>query len=68
MTIKDLKCRDLIELYDDSNFRVVLEDEFEIYEDTNQFVVNEDSSRYDFNSITKIWREDKDGNYILIMR
>ena len=68
MTVKDLKCGDLIELYDDSNFRVVLEDEFDIYEDTNQFVVNEDSSKYDFNSITKIWREDKNGNYILIMR
>ena len=68
MTIKDLKYGDLIELYGDSNFRVVLEDEFDIYEDTNQFVVNEDSLRYDFNSITKIWREDENGNYILIMR
>ena len=68
MTVKDLKCGDLIELYGDLNFRVVLEDEFDIYEDTNQFVVNEDSSRYDFNNITKIWREDENGNYILIMR
>ena len=68
MTIKDLKCRDLIELYGDSNFRLILEDEFDIYEDTNQFVVNEDSFRYAFNSITKIWREDENGNYILIMR
>ena len=67
MTIKDLKCGDLIELYGDSNFRLILEDEVEIYEDTKQFVVNEESSRYDFNSITKIWREDKEGNYILIM-
>ena len=68
MTVKDLKCGDLIELYGGSNFRLILEDEFDIYEDTNQFVVNEDSSRYDFNSITKIWREDENGNYILIMR
>lgn len=68
MTVKDLKCGDLIELCGDSNFRLVLEDEFDIYEDTNQFVTNEDSPRYDFNSITKIWREDKNGNYILIMR
>lgn len=66
MTVKDLKCGDLIELYGDSNFRLILEDEFDIYEDINHFVVNEDSFRYDFNSITKIWREDKDGNYILI--
>ena len=64
MTVKDLKYGDLIELYGDSNFRIVLEDEFNIYENTNQFVISEDSFRYDFNSITKIWREDKDGNYI----
>ena len=38
MTAKDLKYGDLIELYGDSNFRIVLEDEFDIYEDTNQFV------------------------------
>ena len=68
MTVKDLKCGDLIELYGDSNFRLILEDEFDIYEDTNQFVVNEDSFRYDFKAITKIWREDKNGNYILMMR
>ncbi len=67
MDIKDLKCGDLIELYNDSNFRLILEDEFDIYEDTNQFIVNEDSFKYDFNAITKIWREDKNGNYILIM-
>lgn len=68
MTVKDLKYKDIVELWGDENFRVVLQDEFDIYEDTNEFVTSEDSDYYSFNMITKIWREDKNGNYILIYK
>ena len=68
MTVKDLKYKDIVELWGDENFRVVLQDEFDIYEDTNEFVTSEDSDYYTFNMITKIWREDKNGNYILIYK
>ncbi len=66
MTVKDLKYKDIIELWYDANFRVVLSDEFCAYEDENKFVTDEDSDYHDFNEITRIWREDKNGNYILI--
>ena len=66
MTIKDLKCGDLIELYGNSDFRIVLEDEFDICAADNTFVCNEDDEWNDFNFVTKIWRENENGDYILI--
>ena len=66
MTIKDLQCGDIIELYDDFNFRTVLTDEFDIDIISNTFVKDEDDSYTSFDFITKIWREDENGNYILI--
>ena len=66
MTIKDLKCGDLIELYGNSDFRRILEDEFDICAADNTFVCNEDDEWNDFNFVTKIWRENKKGDYILI--
>lgn len=68
MTVKDLKYKDIVELWGDENFRVVLQDEYDTYEDTNEFVTSEDSGYYTFDMITKIWREDKNGNYILIYK
>ena len=68
MTVKDLKYKDIVELWGDENFRVVLQDEFDTYEDTNEFVTDEDSDYYTFDMITKIWREDDKGNYILIYK
>lgn len=68
MTVKDLKYKDIVELWGDENFRVVLQDEFDTYENTNEFVTSEDSDYYTFDMITKIWREDKNGNYILIYK
>lgn len=66
MTVKDLKYKDIVELWGDKNFRVVLQDEYDTYEDTNEFVTSEDSDYFTFDMITKIWREDENGNYILI--
>jgi len=68
MTVKDLKYKDIVELWGDENFRVVLQDEFDINEEENTFVTSEDSDYYTFDMITKIWREDEDGNYILIYK
>ena len=67
MNVKDLKCGDLVELFNDSNFREILTDEFDINEQENRFVTSEDDSYYySFDNISKIWREDENGNYILI--
>lgn len=68
MTVKDLKYKDIVELWGDENFRVVLQDEYDTYEETNEFVTSEDSDYYTFDMITKIWREDANGNYILIYK
>ena len=68
MTVKDLKYKDIVELWGDENFRVVLQDEFDTYKETNEFVTSEDSDYYTFDMITKIWREDDKGNYILIYK
>ena len=66
--VKDLKYKDIVELWGDENFRIVLQDEYDTYEDTNEFVTSEDSDYYTFDMITKIWREDDKGNYILIYK
>lgn len=68
MTVKDLKYKDIVELWGDENFRIVLQDEYDTYEETNEFVTSEDSDYYTFDMITKIWREDDKGNYILIYK
>ena len=66
MTVKDLQCADIIELYDDFNFRTVLTDEFDIDIKNNTFVKDEDDDYTSFDFITKIWRENEKGDYILI--
>ena len=91
MTVKDLKRGDIVELWWDDDFRMVLSDEFDIDANDNTFVTDEDSEfrssltdEFDFNIkdntfvrdeddaympfdyISKIWREDDKGNYILI--
>jgi hypothetical protein len=66
MTVKDLKTDDLIELFGDSNFRRSLTDEFDINIKEETFVFDEDSDYIHFRYISKIWREDGAGNYILI--
>lgn len=66
MTVKDLKCDDLIELYGDSNFRSSLTDEFDFNIKDNTFVRDEDDAYIPFDYISKVWREDDKGNYILI--
>ena len=67
MNVKDFQCRDLIELFWDEDFRKVLSDEFDIDEVNNLFVADEDDTYYySFNAVSKVWREDENGNYILI--
>ena len=69
MTVKDLKYKDIVELWGDENFRIVLQDEYDTNEDTNEFVTSEDDcGYYTFDMITKIWREDEKGNYMLIYK
>lgn len=68
MTVKDLKCYDIIELYDNREFTYILNDEFDIDIKNNTFVKDEDANYTSFNYITKIWREDNKGNYILIYK
>ena len=67
LTLKDLRAGDFIELYGDPEFRAMLRDEFDIYPENDTFVYDEDD--YDptpFSFVSKVWREDPSGNYILI--
>ena len=67
MNVGDLKCGDLIELFWDINSRKVLSDEFDYDVEQNLFLTDEDDTYYySFDSISKIWREDAEGNYVLI--
>ena len=69
MTVKDLKVGDLVEKYGLVDERVVLSDEFEINEKENSFVANEDDIVFvSFQSITRIWRQNENGEYIQIFR
>lgn len=66
MNVKDLQYKDIVELFNDPNFRIVLTDEFDIDEENNSFVPDEDSNYITFRCISKIWREDPSGNYQII--
>ena len=68
MTIKDLKYGDIVELWRDNDFRMVLSDEFDIDTIDNTFTPNEDAIYYKFESISKVWRENENGDYILIYK
>lgn len=69
MTVKDLKVGDLVEKYGLVDERVVLSDEFEINEKENSFVANEDDIVFvSFQSVTRIWRQNENGEYIQIFR
>lgn len=66
MDVRDLQCEDLVELFHDANFRIVLSDEFDINTEDNTFVADEDTSYVSFNCVSKIWRLDPNGNYQII--
>jgi len=66
MDVRDLKYGDLVELWKSVDFRYVLSDEFDINVEENTFVADEDDDYTPFSFISKIWREDQNGNYILI--
>ena len=68
MTVKDLKCYDIIELYDNREFTYILNDEFDVNIKDNTFVKDEDDNYKSFDFISKVWREDDRGNYILIYK
>jgi len=68
MTVKDLRCEDIVELFWQRDFTYVLTDEFDVDTKHNTFVKDEDDSYTSFDCITKIWREDENGNYILIYK
>ena len=63
---KELECGDLVELFYDKNSRYVLSDEFCIILEDSTFVIDEDSDYFNLDSITKVWREDINGDYALI--
>lgn len=62
----ELKVGDLVELFYDENSRYVLSDEFCIILEDSTFVIDEDSDYFNLDSITKVWREDINGDYALI--
>lgn len=68
MTVKDLKYGDIVELWWDNDFRMVLSDEFDTDATNDIFLANEDSEWEDFKSISKVWRENENGDYILIYK
>lgn len=63
---KELEFGDLVELFYDKNSRYVLSDEFCIIWEDNTFVIDEDSGYFNLDSITKVWRDDINGDYALI--
>lgn len=66
-SVEDLRVEDIVEFYDDAEFRYVLSDEWGVTDEKKQeFVTDEDSNYYSFNEITKVWRQNKYGDYILI--
>ena len=66
-SVKDLRMEDIVEFYNDAEFRYVLTDEWGITDEEKQeFVTDEDSSYYSFNEVTKVWRQNKCGDYVLI--
>lgn len=66
MDVRDLQCEDLVELFHDANFRIILSDEFDINTEDNTFVTDEDAQYVSFDCVTKIWRLDPNGNYQII--
>ena len=66
ITAIDLQCEDIVELFHDANFRIVLSDEFDINTKDNTFVTDEDAQYVPFNCVTRIWRLDPSGNYQII--
>lgn len=59
--------KDIIELYGEEYMRTVCDDECEVIDENERQVIhpNEDEE-YDLNDVTKVWRENKNGDYILI--
>ena len=67
MNFPTIEPKDIIELYGEEYMRTVCDDECEVIDENERQVIhpNEDEE-YDLNAVTKVWRENKNGDYILI--
>ena len=58
----------MIEFYNNKDFRFVLNDEYMIDDDNKLYVTEDDCSGFEIKFLTKIWKEDENGNYILVWK
>lgn len=67
MEFTTIEPKDIIELYGEGYMRIICDDECEVIEENERQVIhpNEDEE-YDLKAVTKVWRENKNGDYILI--
>lgn len=64
--LEDLKVHDIVELFNDQDFIFVLADEWDYDLNSQKFVTDEDSTWYPFQCVSRIWRENEQGDYKLI--
>ena len=66
LQLQDLRVHDIVEFFNDPDYRSVLADEWDYDLKTQKLATDEDSMWYPFQCVSKVWREDQNGNYELI--
>ena len=58
----------IVEFRNNEDLRFILNDEYMIDDDNRLYVDEEDASGIEIKFLTKIWKEDENGNYILVWK
>lgn len=67
--LKNIEPYDIIEVFGNPEMRFVCNDECEIIIEEDRQVIHPDEDyEFELDKVTKVWREDKLGNYNLIWR